>query len=215
MNVMKDIVAAPLVASSTSPEDLSEIHRSDCAASIWMREPSEGFQAWIDSLDPDRLPKVRMILRPDGVRAALAEVCEQRGTPDCAERTQLIDDTAALATMFAELMDAEFIRLRLDVVQNNACRKFHIDALTARLICTYRGTGTQYGVGERGSDPAEIATIPAGCPIVLRGTEWPTDVEPGLLHRSPPIEGSGETRLVLVLDPVANPEQPKISAQLH
>ncbi|WP_369333777.1 DUF1826 domain-containing protein [Aquicoccus porphyridii] len=27
-----------------------------------------------------------------------------------------------------------------------------------------------------------------------------------LLHRSPPIEGSGETRLVLVLDPVTGTE---------
>jgi len=29
----------------------------------------------------------------------------------------------------------------------------------------------------------------------------------GLLHRSPPIEGTGETRLVLVLDPVIDPEE--------
>ncbi|HMB12384.1 MAG TPA: DUF1826 domain-containing protein, partial [Roseovarius sp.] len=29
----------------------------------------------------------------------------------------------------------------------------------------------------------------------------------GLLHRSPPIEGSGETRLLLVLDPVDDPEE--------
>lgn len=28
----------------------------------------------------------------------------------------------------------------------------------------------------------------------------------GLLHRSPPIEGAGETRLVLVLDPIHDPE---------
>ncbi|MEW7008160.1 DUF1826 domain-containing protein [Lentilitoribacter sp. EG35] len=33
--------------------------------------------------------------------------------------------------------------------------------------------------------------------------ETPTS---GLLHRSPPIDGTGETRLLLVLDPVSDPE---------
>jgi len=48
---------------------------------------------------------------------------------------------------------------------------------------------------------------PTGAPILLRGTLWPEHPRSGLLHRSPPIEGTGETRLVLVLDPVDDPEE--------
>lgn len=215
MNVMKGPMIAPLVSTSITPEGLAEIHREDCAASIWSRDPSPAFRTWIEQLDPDLLPRARMILSADRVRDAMTLLCEQYGTPDCDERSQLIDDTAALATIFADVMDTPFVRCRLDVIENNACRKFHIDVLKARLICTYRGTGTQYGVGPRGSDPETIETVPSSCPIILRGTLWPNPVKPGLLHRSPPIEGLGETRLVLVLDPVENQENQSTSSQLH
>jgi len=99
-------------------------------------------------------------------------------------------------------MKAPYLRLRVDVVATNACRRFHVDVLTARLICTYRGTGTQYGVSKGGAEPTDIFTVPTGSPIVLRGKLWPEHPSSGLQHRSPPIEGTGETRLVLVLDPV-------------
>jgi hypothetical protein len=116
-----------------------------------------------------------------------------------------VDDIAALAEIFAGLMRARWLRLRLDVVTTNACRRFHIDAVTARLVCTYRGTGTQYGISTDGAEPRRIFTVPTGSPIVLRGTLWPEHPRSGLLHRSPPIEGTGETRALLVLDPVDDP----------
>ncbi|GGG66682.1 hypothetical protein GCM10011415_11900 [Salipiger pallidus] len=54
---------------------------------------------------------------------------------------------------------------------------------------------------------AEVLTVPTGSPIVLRGTRWPESPLSGLLHRSPPIAGTGETRLLLVLDPVEDSER--------
>ncbi|WP_367648814.1 DUF1826 domain-containing protein [Ruegeria arenilitoris] len=107
---------------------------------------------------------------------------------------------------FTDLMRSKWLRLRLDVVATNACRRFHIDAVTSRLVCTYRGTGTRYGISTDGTDPSRVFTVPTGSPVVLRGTLWPENPKSGLLHRSPPIEGTGETRLLLVLDPVADPE---------
>ena len=91
-------------------------------------------------------------------------------------------------------------------------RKFHMDAVVARLVCTYRGSGTQYGTSVAGGDPEVIARVATGSPIVMRGSLWPETPKSGLLHRSPPIEGSGETRLLFVLDPVSDPEQ---TADLH
>ena len=125
--------------------------------------------------------------------------------PKGSEREWLLDDITSLANIFSDLMQAKFLRLRLDVVTTNACRKFHIDAITSRLVCTYRGTGTQYGVSSDGNDPKRVFTVQTGAPILLRGTLWPEQPPSGLLHRSPPIEGTGETRLVLVLDPVHEP----------
>ncbi|MCG8558203.1 MAG: DUF1826 domain-containing protein [Hyphomicrobiales bacterium] len=206
MTLVREIVkdAATGVGVADAPEGLSAIQRPGCAAAIWRRYPLPGFQSWIDALEPERLPKARVVLRPENVRDAAFQICDASGTPDCAERAKLIDDTAALADIFAGLMRAPYLRLRFDVVTTNACRKFHIDAVTARLVCTYRGTGTQYGISTDGAEPRRVFTVPTGAPILLRGRLWPERPNSGLLHRSPPIEGTGETRLVLVLDPVAD-----------
>ncbi len=187
-----------------TPEGLSAIHSPDCAAAIWRRPPMPSCQSWIDALAPERLPKARVVLEPGTVREAVSRICDASGTPDCAERERLINDTAALADIFMGLTPAPYLRLRFDVVTTNACRKFHIDAVTARLICTYRGTGTQYGISTNGAEPWRVFTVPTGSPILLRGTLWPERPSSGLRHRSPPIEGTGETRLVLVLDPISD-----------
>ena len=208
MTFVRDIVedAAIGVGVADTPEGLSAIHRQGCAAVIWRRHPLPSFQSWIDALEPEQLPQARVILRPEDVREATRKICDSSGMPETSERKRLIDDTAALADIFAELMRAKYLRLRFDVVTTNACRKFHIDAMTARLVCTYRGTGTQYGISTDGAEPRHIFTVPTGVPILLRGTLWPQHPPSGLLHRSPPIEGTGETRAVLVLDPVDDPE---------
>ncbi len=186
---------------------LSEILRPECAAAIWWRPALSGVQPWLASLTVEELPRTRMIVGSDGVSEAVQQVFAASGSPDCAGRGLVVADIAMLSNNFAELMGAKFLRLRLDVVTTNACHKFHVDALTARLICTYKGTGTQYGFGVSGVEPEDIFTLPTDVPIVLRGTKWPEHPSAGLRHRSPPIEGTGETRLVLVLDPVTDREE--------
>ena len=209
MTLTREVVenAAIGVGVTETPEGLSAIHRPGCAAAIWRRAPLPAFQHWIDALSPDALPSTRMILAPDRVRDALTKTTLICGTPNCSECGMLIDDISALAMIFADVMDTPYIRLRLDVINSNACRKFHIDAVTARMVCTYRGTGTQYGISVDGTEPSRVFTVPACAPIILRGTKWPKGPTSGLLHRSPPIEGTGETRLLLVLDPVSDPER--------
>ena len=113
-----------------------------------------------------------------------------------------------MAERFAELMGARYLRLRLDVISTNACRKFHRDAVTARLICTYRGSATQIGNASNDQDPHIIKQIPSGTPILLRGTLWSEHPYSHLVHRSPPIEGTGENRLLLVIDTAESPHDP-------
>jgi len=208
MTVMPEkLLGSPAgVSVVETPEGLNALKDKGCAAAVWKRPPAPELQSWINRLSPDLLPRTRVTLRPQNVRAAITAACEAVELPDSSGRQRLISDVVALSDHFCNVMDPPFLRLRLDKITTNACRKFHIDALTARLVCTYRGTGTQYGISHDGSDPDPIFTVPTGAPILLRGTLWPEQPRTGLLHRSPPIEGSGETRLVLVLDPVFDPE---------
>lgn len=207
MNVVREVVrdAAIGVAVSDTVDGLSAIHTPGCAAAVWRRPPVPAFQSWIEALPAEVLPQGRLILRPETARAAVTQLCEIAGTPATPERKCLIDDVAALAESFASTLGARYLRLRLDPVTTDACRRFHVDAIHARLVCTYRGPGTQYGLSTDGQPPTRVFSVPTGAPILMRGTLWP-DGATGVLHRSPPIEGTGTTRLVLVLDVVDDPE---------
>lgn len=204
MNFVRETVedAAVGVGVADEPASLRQFRRPGCAAAIWRRQTPPNVQTWLDQLDLEVLPRARVMVPARAMAETIEQVFDLAGTPQGPERQWLEADIVALAEMFSDLMSTRHLRLRLDVVTTNACRKFHIDALTARLVCTYRGTGTQYGVSVDGMDPTRVFTVATGAPILLRGTLWPEEPPSGLLHRSPPIEGTGETRLVLVLDPV-------------
>ncbi|MEM1144290.1 MAG: DUF1826 domain-containing protein [Pseudomonadota bacterium] len=193
-------VGSTPVAEVASPLDLTAIHHPGCAAAIWRRDLQPEFQSWMDALQPHQIPTSRTTLRPASAREAVLQICEISGTPECDERSRLIDDVTVMIELFADLMSTPFVSLRLEAVNSNACRKFHIDAVTARLICTYRGAGTQYGIAVDEQPPTTFASVPTGDPILLRGTRWPENPQSGLRHRSPPIEGTGATRFVMVLD---------------
>jgi len=203
------------IERTTTPSGLRVIHRPSCAAAIWERDPLPRFQRWIDAVPAEQLPKARMILRPEAVYDALLHIARACKTPECTELDLLIEDVTALAAIFASIMKSPFLRLRLDVITTNACSKFHIDAVKARLICTYRGSGTHYGLSENGNAPEQIMAVPTGSPIILRGTRWPEAPVSGLLHRSPPIVGTGETRLLLVLDPVDDAMEEAENVYMH
>jgi len=181
---------------------LYALQDDDVPAVVWDRDIPDDFQAWINGIAPENLPSTRVRLKTKDVRAAAHDICAQAGMPECAERDWMVKDVAALADIFASIMTTWQVALRFDVLTGNACRKFHIDVVSSRLICTYRGPGTQYGVPKSGNDPDQIFDVPTGSPIMLRGTRWPNQSGPDVRHRSPPIEGSGTTRLNLVLDDV-------------
>jgi hypothetical protein len=178
-----------------------------CAAALWDRTLPAEVTTWLAALDPAKLPDGRVIVQRYEVRQTVAQLCEIAQMPEEPQRAWLIDEIDMLAQRFAHLMNAPYLRMRLQTVTTNSCRRFHLDAITGRLVCTYRGTGTQYGISVNGEDPEQVFTTPTGTPILLRGSLWPTKTETGLLHRSPPIEGTGEIRLVLVLDPIFDLEE--------
>ncbi|MFT3968553.1 MAG: DUF1826 domain-containing protein, partial [Sphingobium sp.] len=81
--------------------------------------------------------------------------------------------------------------------------KFHADYVKVRTITTYLGQGTQWidtgsaeMAGTAGGPEAE--QLDPGDVGMFKGRLW--QETPTILHRSPPIGGSGEKRLVLVID---------------
>ena len=107
----------------------------------------------------------------------------------------LAADVMALATRFAAFIGKPRIRLRLEVITSDACRKWHRDYTDLRLVLTYLGPGTQFRLAE--GDAFE--QVPEQAAALFKGRLAPSCAG-ALEHRSPPIEGTGLRRLVLVLD---------------
>ena len=194
------------VVIAKEPQDLINIRDPHCAAVLWKRKFQTDFQNWIDELETEKLPHGRLVLPTQTIDEAVGQLCDIAGMEDNPNRELLINDIASLSQLFAAVMEVQYLRLRLEKVNDNACRKFHRDAVSARLVCTYRGLGTEYGTSIEGEEPTTIFQVSTGAPIILRGSAWAEHPNSNLVHRSPPIEGTGKTRLVLVLDPISDPE---------
>ncbi|QBY00481.1 DUF1826 domain-containing protein [Rhodophyticola sp. CCM32] len=188
------------ILDGQTPDILEEIRSPGCAAAIWRRGENPLFQTWIDTVSPARLPRLRLQIAPETVADTVRATCQAQGLPDGQGQRMLANDVAMLATSFARVMQTDQVRLRLDVVTGNACRKFHLDNVPARLLCTYRGRGTEYGLVRPGADPDPVEAMPVRAVGLFRGMLWPGPDHSGVVHRSPPIDGTGETRLLLVID---------------
>lgn len=169
-------------------------------AVVWQRSLPEPVQNWLDQIPNEQLPSGRFCLAPTDISACIGQLFREAGLADHPALAWICQDAQRLAELVADIHSGSKLRLRLEPVFDNACRKFHVDNVVARLICTYRGPGTQLSMSAEEKD--EIATLPTGAPVLLKGKQWPQGDEIALHHRSPPIEGTGLSRLVLVLEPV-------------
>ena len=191
-------------------EGLARLFDVNTGGVIWRRRMQEGLQSWLGTLPVDQLPTGRIVLPISKIRSAVTELMNISDMPDGAERRLLLDDICMLAQEFDKLCKSHYLRLRFDLITTNKCPKFHIDHVAARLLCTYRGVGTEYSFLDDQKKPTDIFPTPECAAIVLRGTKWPTDGFTNLVHRSPEIYGENETRLLLVIDSVEDDDNEEL-----
>lgn len=116
-------------------------------------------------------------------------------------------DLMALLKRFRALAETPTARLRVERIASDACRRWHADNVVLRLLCTYVGPGTQIlptpeaAAVLRGGEPPTTATawsVRTGDVVVLPGRRHPTTMP--VVHRSPPIAGTGDVRVLLAID---------------
>jgi hypothetical protein len=197
--------ASPIVVG-TARATLDGILDAGVTLAVWTRRAPPGLAAWLDGLPPERLPDGRFVCEPEKVPARLAVLCDKAGLGDGRARALLIDDIASLAATFGRIASARRVDLRLEAVDHDSCWRFHRDRVGLRLNATYRGPGTQW-------PPLELAARASRAQRRYRGAlnELPRFAvglfkgerragAAAILHRSPPITGSGITRLFLCLN---------------
>lgn len=186
------------------PAGLAAIREPECSLAIWQRTPFADFAALTEG-DPQDL---RFSCSSQSLPALLAQGLVTGGFGgDAACHAALVDDVAMLAQHFCTAMELATCELRLEVVRTDSCRKFHADYVTARLITTYVGEGTDW------LDEADAARVAEGGAPQRIHRLAPFDVglfkgklasENPAIHRSPPIsETEGGARLLLVLNPAS------------
>jgi len=183
---------------------------------VWRRELPPLLRAWLDGLSATLSYDTTADVSPESVRALFARF------PDGPATRAWATDVAALVALFCELLGTKTTRASLATVTTNKCRKFHTDYKALRLVCTYAGPGTEW-VDDRDVerdalcreeacvDVANARIVPRGSSIrragpgdvvVLKGELYAGNAGRGAVHRSPPIEATGERRIVLTLDAV-------------
>lgn len=190
------------------PTAFRQILAVDTALVVWQRNLADDISAELASFVLDEVDDILLESEIGALETALADGMEKAGYPDA---PALRSDIALLAGEHAAITGDREVKIRLEVVESDACRKFHTDYVRVRTITTYLGQGTQGieadaldQVGLR-SDP-EIQQMHAGAVGLFKGRLW--QEKPTILHRSPPIRDSGEQRLLLVIDPAHIGDRP-------
>ena len=177
---------ATAMNSARDPDVLRTIGLPGVALAVWMPEQPEGFQQWIDALPAGQLPCLRATLPARDARAAITTACDRARTPAGPHRDHLIDRAATLAGLASEIFASLLVELRLDVTGGQPCPKWHLDTVPARMLCTLRGPGTEFGPTLPDGTPAVIHRLPTSAAALFRGLLWPEREIPGIVHRSPP-----------------------------
>lgn len=196
-------------------EGLAAINKPDTDLVIWARAFPLCLTAWLERLDASCLPDLRVLVRSGDFRAAVEPHLDDCGMPPGDMRDLLIGDAGALVSAFSEVTRSDLVDVRLERVNNDACWKFHRDSVEARLLTTYRGPGTEWvrpvqaerALQEQKQFKGTLEHLRMHDVAIFKGSC--AGAGKGIVHRSPPVSGTGDTRLLLCLNKpsAASPER--------
>jgi hypothetical protein len=199
--------------SSPQLNDLPRIFEPDVQLAIWQRP--------VDPLIADYL-NVTLADLGSGLRQQLnpGESPDLSRLPAGAGRDALSADITLLADILGALLDPSSIGLRLEVIGKAMCPRLHVDRVGIRLLCTYRGPGSEW-VADAGVDRSRLGAAANGLPdensgllepgsriekippfavALLKGSLWQGNSERGVIHRSPAIAAHEAPRVLLAMD---------------
>ena len=193
---------------------LTHILRPEINLAVWQRDVPSAISTWLSRFGgEDLLTQSHDIDRPLRIEDVAATLLsELRGSDPAAECgvAALAHDAKELAQFFAQLSGSSTVRLRLDWVTEQQCPRIHADRVSMRLLCTYRGPGTEWIANDvtlpsPDVQPPEslLHRVGTGDVVIMKGLLDDGCASP-LRHRSPPLKGSAEWRLLLTLDPVSS-----------
>jgi hypothetical protein len=193
------------------PDVLYQIRDPGVNLSLWRRPSEAAIAHELASLDASQLPDRRHPTSADSFDDDVVDLLQRQGL-DPLNFKRLRVDLSCVAGHFFNVSQGSDAKFRLLTTDADDCRRFHVDTRDLRLLCTYRGPGTQWLRNAQ----VDREALRRGAPNedIIRSGE-PSEIEPfwvgimkgehrgegsGLVHRSPPLAGSGQTRVLFCLD---------------
>jgi hypothetical protein len=207
----------PSLSRSDSLLDLTAIFAPQTRLAILERAPDSRISAYLDALA--ERGELRLGLRcviDAGTAPELKQWAPEAG------RRALEEDIAFISGAYGELLGCARVGLRLEVLGKAMCPRFHVDHTGIRLLCTYRGGGTEWlderyadrrwlGAAAQGQADEDSGLICSAQGIhhiapfalaLLKGDAWQGNAGQGLIHRSPVVSAALAPRVVLALDAI-------------
>ncbi|MEN1729227.1 MAG: DUF1826 domain-containing protein [Pseudomonadota bacterium] len=200
-------------ATADGIEVLDRIGESEVNLSLWQRPADPVVEQELSALEADSLPDVRCWTSSTSFDDDVHLLLKQRHLdPEDFKQWRL--DLARIAKSFFALSEERKVALRLETTDGDGCRRFHVDRTQLRLLCTYRGPGTEWLKNEQVDRVALANFRPNECVLqngeastfepfwvgILKGESFPGNVGNGLVHRSPPVSGTDQVRVLFCLD---------------
>lgn len=194
-------------AHGTTANSLENVHNKDVNIAIWERSTND-LAAEISALLKQNI-ELRASGTLDTVLNDITVALNAKHYP------RVLADVKKLLKQFSKITKAEEYRLLLTTVNTNMCRRFHTDINDLRLLCTYSGPGTLWltedNIDRKALDSSDdndcividenkVQRVKTGSVALLKGALFPQEGTRAIVHRSPTIEESGETRLLLRID---------------
>lgn len=196
-----------------SPDTLRRILEPGVNLCLWQRSPAPQISREVETLSARDLPDVRAGVTAGTATEVIDALLHRQGLP--VERFPAWrGDMVSLVSLFAALAGERPVSLRLETTDSDGCTRFHADRTWLRLLCTYRGPGTEWLRNEQVNRRAQAegrpndeilcsgvaSRFPTGTVGVMKGSRFPGEAGNGLVHRSPPLKGSGQVRVLFCLD---------------
>ncbi len=204
---------APPHVTGDRPAELRQILNPGVNLCLWQRPVQPEVTRELSRLRASHLPDVRCRTSPASFDDDVSTLLTQQGLDPVAFKNWRAD-LRGLADLFFSVSGERDVVLRMETTDDDGCRRFHVDRTHLRLLCTYRGPGTEWLTNEqvdrhaqgngapnehiiRFGEPSRFEPFWVG---ILKGDAFPGNTGLGLVHRSPQIAGSGQTRVLFCLD---------------
>jgi hypothetical protein len=168
----------------------------------------------IDALGACPLPDARGRVHSGKTETELAALFKMHGYDASTAFPAWLADLARLSEAFIDLAHGEPVTARLESMDGVRCPRFHVDNSYLRLVCTYRGPGTEWledeqvdrGAHEAGAsndaiirfgEPHRMPEFTVG---LMKGRRYPGHADAGLVHRSPLPDPAVPARILFSLD---------------